>query len=47
MFHYLSIKRVNDRLEVTSRELRTDFSGFEDGLTLDIKNSEGSDLSKL
>lgn len=36
MFHYLSILRKADRLEVTSFELKKDFSGFDKGLTLEI-----------
>ena len=33
MFHYLEIRRVRDSLQVTSRQLKSDFSGFTDGLT--------------
>lgn len=42
LFHYLSISRVHDHLEVTSRELKPDFTGFDNGLTLDIKKSGAS-----
>jgi predicted MPP superfamily phosphohydrolase len=34
MFHYLEVKRIRDSLQVTSRQLNTDFSGFKDGLRL-------------
>jgi len=37
MFHYLTVKRLSDRLQVTSLQLKNDFSGFEEGLKLDIK----------
>ena len=33
MFHYLMVKRYHDSLQVTSRELKKNFSGFKDGLT--------------
>ena len=33
MFHYLMVKRYHDSLQVTSRELKRDFSGFKDGFT--------------
>lgn len=36
MFHYLEIKRYNDTLQVTSRQLKADFSGFDDGLVFDV-----------
>jgi hypothetical protein len=39
MFHYLTVRRYQDRLEVTSRELKTDFTGFDDGLTLKINKT--------
>ena len=32
MFHYVEVKRIRDSLQVTSRQLKTDFSGFTDGL---------------
>jgi hypothetical protein len=37
LFHYLTVKRMNDRLQVTSYRLKDDFSGFEPGLEVDIK----------
>jgi hypothetical protein len=37
MFHYLSVKRVGNNLEVISRELKKDFSTFDTGLALEIK----------
>jgi hypothetical protein len=49
MFHYLTVKRIMDHLEVTSHELKKDFSGFNKGLTLEIiKNtySSGIDVAK-
>jgi hypothetical protein len=36
MFHYLSVKRYNKQLQVTSQKLKDDFSGFENGRVLDI-----------
>jgi 3',5'-cyclic AMP phosphodiesterase CpdA len=36
MFHYLEITRMHDTLQVTSRRLKPDFSGFENGLTLKL-----------
>jgi hypothetical protein len=35
-FHYLNISRVQDKLEVTSRELKSDFSGFRDGFSFSV-----------
>ncbi|WCT15039.1 metallophosphoesterase [Mucilaginibacter jinjuensis] len=32
MFHYLEIQRDHDSLQIISRELKSDFSGFDDGL---------------
>jgi hypothetical protein len=40
MFHYLSVRRMNGYLKVTSRELKSDFSGFNDGLTLEIRGKD-------
>ena len=37
MFHYLTVHRKADGLEVTSLQLKKDFSGFEEGLKLKIK----------
>jgi len=31
-FHYIEVTRRHDSLQVVSRRLKTDFSGFEDGL---------------
>jgi predicted MPP superfamily phosphohydrolase len=36
MFHYLEVKRNRDSLQVTSRELKADFSGFDDGLKFSV-----------
>ncbi|MFB9844405.1 metallophosphoesterase family protein [Mucilaginibacter ginsenosidivorans] len=35
-FHYLEVRRLGDTLQITSRELRNDFSGFDDGLNLSV-----------
>jgi len=35
-FHYLQVIRRQDTLQITSRELRADFSGFDEGLSLNI-----------
>jgi predicted MPP superfamily phosphohydrolase len=37
MFHYLTIKRFNDHLQLTSHQLKEDFSGFENGFTFAIQ----------
>ena len=36
MFHYLEVKRYRDSLQITSRELKSDFSGFDDGLKFSV-----------
>ena len=36
MFHYLEVKRDHDSLQVTSRQLKADLSGFTDGLTFSV-----------
>jgi hypothetical protein len=36
MFHYLTVRRDADHLKITSIRLKDDFSGFEEGLKLDI-----------
>jgi predicted MPP superfamily phosphohydrolase len=36
MFHYLEVKRDHDSLQVTSRQLKADFSGFTDGLPFSV-----------
>jgi hypothetical protein len=35
-FHYLQINRRGDKLNILSRRLKTDFSGFDNGYTLTI-----------
>jgi len=37
MFHYLTVHRKADGLEVTSMGLKKDFSGFDEGLKVEIK----------
>ncbi|WP_448699270.1 metallophosphoesterase family protein [Mucilaginibacter sp. AW1-3] len=37
MFHYLEVKRYQDTLQVISRQLKADFSGFSGGLKFNIK----------
>jgi predicted MPP superfamily phosphohydrolase len=37
LFHYLTVQRRNGHLEVTSFQLKNDFSGFEKGLEVNIK----------
>ncbi|MES2061648.1 MAG: metallophosphoesterase [Bacteroidota bacterium] len=37
-FHYLKISRAQEKLEVTSRKLKPDFSGFQDGFSFSISN---------
>jgi predicted MPP superfamily phosphohydrolase len=36
MFHYLEVKRHGDSLQVISRQLKADFSGFTDGLIFSV-----------
>jgi len=36
MFHYLEVTRLKNSLQVTSRQLGADFSGFTDGLTFTV-----------
>jgi hypothetical protein len=35
-FHYLEVKRYHDSLQVTSRQLKADFSGFSDGVKFNV-----------
>lgn len=37
MFHYLIIRRMQDSLQVISRRLKPDFSGFDNGLAFSVK----------
>ncbi|SHM40701.1 metallophosphoesterase family protein [Mucilaginibacter sp. OK098] len=37
MFHYLEVRRVHDSLQLVSRELNADFSGFKDGLVFTVR----------
>jgi Calcineurin-like phosphoesterase len=39
LFHYLSIRRDNDKLQLTSIRLKPDFSGFEEGEKLAISKA--------
>jgi 3',5'-cyclic AMP phosphodiesterase CpdA len=36
MFHYLEVKREADELQITSRQLKADFAGFEDGFNVTL-----------
>jgi hypothetical protein len=36
MFHYLEVRRDHDSLQVISRQLKTDFSGFNDGFIFNV-----------
>ncbi len=36
-FHYLELKRVRDTLQIKSRRLKKDFSGFKDGLIFTLR----------
>jgi hypothetical protein len=38
-FHYLKISRIQEKLEVTSRQLKPDFSGFQDGFSFSINST--------
>jgi hypothetical protein len=37
MFHYLLIRRFQDSLQIVSRQLRPDFSGFNNGLAFSVR----------
>lgn len=37
MFHYLTVQHMSDHLQVRSFQIKTDFSGFEEGIKIDIK----------
>ena len=39
MFHYLEVKRQRDSLQITSRKLKSNFSGFDDGLKFSVTNN--------
>ncbi len=41
-YHYLSVKRINNSLQITSRQLNPEFTGFNDGLSFTINNSSNS-----
>ncbi|WP_426669360.1 metallophosphoesterase family protein [Mucilaginibacter sp. McL0603] len=36
MFHYLEVKRYGDSMQIISRQLKADFSGFNDGLIFSV-----------
>jgi len=37
MFHYLEVRRDHDALQILSRQLKPDFSGFTDGLQFNVR----------
>lgn len=37
MFHYLTVQRLSDHLQIRSIQLRSDFTGFEEGFKTNIK----------
>lgn len=39
MFHYLTLNRNNNSLQIVSHQLKNDFSGFKEGLNFTIKNN--------
>jgi Icc-related predicted phosphoesterase len=39
MFHYLEVQRSRDSLQITSRQLKADFSGFNDGLKFSVTSN--------
>lgn len=39
MFHYLALKRTNNVLQVSSQQLKSDFSGFEEGLFFTVNSN--------
>lgn len=45
LFHYLTVKRIDDKLQVTSMELKKDFSGFDAGLVFDINPAQNTGLA--
>ena len=36
MFHYLEVRRTGDAPQIVSRQLKPDFSGFNDGLIFNV-----------
>lgn len=44
-FHYLTVKRAGDRLQVTSVALKKDFTAFDQGLQLDIPKATGTGVA--
>jgi len=44
-FHYITIRRKRDDLELTSLHLKNDFSGFEEGMKLTFKNNNESSFN--
>jgi hypothetical protein len=37
MFHYLEVRRRNNALQIVSRQLKQDFSGFVDGAVFRVQ----------
>ena len=46
MFHYLSVKRMDNNLVVRSHFLKTDFSGFDKGISFNTK-AAGNNLAAV
>lgn len=42
MFHYITVAAVEDHMQVRSFHLKEDFSGFEEGMKLDIKRDSAA-----
>lgn len=47
MFHYITVKRQPQKLEITSHQLSTNFRGFEQGLTLNINKTVDGGLASV
>jgi hypothetical protein len=45
LFHYLTVRRVDDHLEVKSIELKNDFTGFDEGLAFNINGYESTAIA--
>jgi len=47
LFHYITVRPAGDHLKVTSWQLKKDFSGFEEGLQVDIARYTGASFPIL
>jgi hypothetical protein len=47
MFHYITVKRGDHELKITSHQLKTNFSGFDAGMTMGIKKFAEVNLATI